>query len=82
VDLFQRAPLLARLRRLGLEEGGKLERVFIDGAGRAPLSVGWLYGLRAQVTSDGVSGDAQAPGYLSQWDLLANVPAKRCAKGA
>ena len=79
MDLFQLAPLLARLGRLGLEERRKLERVFVDGAGGAPLSVGWLYGFRAQVASDGVSGDAQPPGYLSQWNLLANVPASNNA---
>ena len=79
MDLFQRAPLLARLGRLGLEERRKLERVFVDGAGGAPLSVSWLYGFRAQVAPDGISGDAQPPGYLSQWDMLANVPASNNA---
>jgi len=39
--------LFARFSRLGLEERRKLERVFVDGAGGAPLSVGWLYGFRA-----------------------------------
>ena len=79
MDLFECAPLFARLGRLGLEERRKLERVFVDGAGGAPLSVGWLYDFRAQVASDGVSGDAQPSGYLSQWDVLANVPASNNA---
>ena len=73
MDLFQRAPLLTRLGRLGLEERRKLERVFVDGAGGSPLSVGWLYGFRAQVASDSVSGDAQPPGYLSMG------PGRECA---
>ena len=47
-----------------------MERVFVDGAGGVPLSVGWLYGSGAQVAPDGVSGDAQSLGDLSQWDLV------------
>jgi len=56
-----------------------LERVFVDGADGSPLSVGWLYGSGAQVAPDGVSGNAQSPGDLSQWDLVANVPASNNA---
>lgn len=40
MDLFLRAPLLARLGRLGLEESGKLERAFVDSAAGALLGVG------------------------------------------
>jgi len=58
MDLFQRAPLLAWSRLLGLQERRKLERVFVDGAGGTPLRVSWLNSFRTQVAPDGVSGNA------------------------
>ena len=79
MDLFQRAPLLARSRRLGLEHRRKLESVLVDGALGAPLGVGRLYDFRAQVAPDGVPRDAQTPGNLSQWDLVTNMPASNNA---
>jgi hypothetical protein len=38
---------------------GAFESVFVDGVAGSPLSIGWLYGFRAQVASDCISGDAQ-----------------------
>jgi len=50
MDLFQGTLLLARLCSFGLEQRRKLERVFVDGAGRAPRG-GWLddYRFSAQI---------------------------------
>jgi hypothetical protein len=59
----------------GLSSAKNLERVVVDVAAGAPLSVGTRYGFRAHIASDTVSGDAQAPGNFSQWNLVAHVPA-------
>ena len=57
-----------------------LERDFVDGPGKVPFIAGRLNGFRSQKASDSVSRDAQTPGYLSQRDLVANVPASNNAE--
>jgi hypothetical protein len=58
MGLFERAPLFARLAHLSLEERRKLERVFVDGAGGAPLSVGCGAGQVVQAPNTSVCGFA------------------------
>ena len=59
MDLFKRAPLIARLGCLDLVERLRLERVFVDVAGVAPLSVDRF---RRACSGKGISGNAKPSG--------------------
>jgi hypothetical protein len=58
VNLFESTSLLTIFAGLCLEKGCELEGVFVDGAGRPSLGIGWLGHLQAEIASYSVSGDA------------------------